>query len=615
MKIRRKRKRELSHFKMAATEKKIPGYLIALLVLTGTAAFVFLPNLSAEFLLDDKILIENNPFIRQLENFSTYLAQEDGVLDRDNWDESFHTRYYRPLINFTYHLDYRIWGLNPVGFHFTNWLLHLFTSFLLYHLLFRFTGNAWASLTTAVLFAVHPVQTEAVSWISSRNNILATLFSLAAFHFYTLPASRRWIGSLIPALWFFSLAIFSKEFGVMMLPILFIYDRIYQKKSAAPGKSWLSYLPFALVLVVYWGARSHVTGSMMDISAGVSFAQRLLYTPYLIMYNFVLVLLPMGLHNFLVYYPNEWAGFYAAGGMAGLFLIGSLLWRHYDDKMVVFGVLAFLVGLFPVLNLIPTSAVTLVAMRWLYFPLAFLSFAVCRLVGDQASRFKIAVLLLIAVFLGSYSHYLNREHWHDETGFFTREVLKFNNHLYAGAYARILQDKGENDLAEKYFRLGIKAIPSLVENYADYAAMLISQNQPGKALVVIKRGEHLAMSRTNKGIFYNNKGMALSKLGRPYAAIAAFEKAIALSPRNLGMISNLGSAYGIGGEYEKSVKILLSGLQLDPDSIGLRKNLANTYLKMGDFENAIGILEEIPIEVRLQNPGVENLLQRARASG
>jgi hypothetical protein len=285
---------------MTAIEKQSSAKLIAFLLITVSAALVSLPNLSSEFILDDNILIKNNAFIRQLENVTDYISQEDGIPDRGNWDENFHTRYYRPLINFTYHVDYRLWGLNPVGFHFTNWILHLLTSLLLCHILFKFTGNAWVSLLTVLLFTLHPVQTEAVSWVSARNNILTTLFSLASFYFYTMESGRRSIFRIPLALFFFLLAISAKEFGVMVLPILFVYDYIFQKKSRYPGKSWLVYLPFIIVLSLYLLARSQVTGPLMGLSGNVPFFQRLLFVPYLIMYNICLVFLPAGLHNYIV---------------------------------------------------------------------------------------------------------------------------------------------------------------------------------------------------------------------------------------------------------------------------------------------------------------------------
>jgi len=598
---------------MAANTKKLSVGLISLIVLTAAAMLAYLPNSSSEFLLDDHILIENNPFIRQLASPADYLAQEDGILDRDDWDIDYHTRYYRPLINLTYHIDYRLWGLNPTGFHFTNWLFHLVTALLLFQIIVRLTGNGWGALVAALLFVLHPVQTESVSWIASRNNILTTLFSLAAFLCYiSAPKGRYWVYLFLSAC-FYGLAVFSKEFGVMLLPIFFLYDHIFKTRPRLPNKSWLVYIPFVLVLFVYLLFRSQVTGTLLDIPDQTPFWLRLLMAPYLVMYNFRLVLVPVGLHNFLVTYPLVQMTLAIAVGGLGMVLTGSLLWRFRHEKYIVFGVMSFLCGLFPVLNLIPTSAVTLVAMRWLYFPLAFLSFAFCRMVGDRPGRYRIGLLLVVVVGLGAYSFYLNHQHWHDDKRFFTREVLKFNNHLYAGAYARILHESGQSGSAEYYYRLGIDSFPSQVENYLDYSAMLVDVNRLHQALALIERCLGLEMSKENRGIAYNNQGMALFHLGRYHAAVTAFEKAMAHAPDRADIKSHLGSAYGMISEYGKSVEVLKAGLLLEPESIGIRSNLANSYLKMGEYHQVVQLLEEISRTELKKHPAVEKLLRQARS--
>ncbi len=90
---------------------------------------VYLPTFSGDFILDDRPLIQNNPYVKTFHSPFSYFAQEDGVTDElDTGD--YHTGYYRPLINLTYSLDYQLWGLNAAGFRVTN----LFST---HYLLFR----------------------------------------------------------------------------------------------------------------------------------------------------------------------------------------------------------------------------------------------------------------------------------------------------------------------------------------------------------------------------------------------------------------------------------------------------------------------------------------------
>ena len=88
--------------------------------------------------------------------------------------------YYRPLNRATYLFDYRVAGMNPAWYHGVNILIHLGNVILLYLLSIRLLRNWYAALVAALLFAVHPVNSEAVNFISARNTLLALFFSLAS---------------------------------------------------------------------------------------------------------------------------------------------------------------------------------------------------------------------------------------------------------------------------------------------------------------------------------------------------------------------------------------------------------------------------------------------------
>ena len=139
-----------------------------------TAAYI--PTFSGQFILDDKPLVKNNLLIREFNNPTLYLFQEDGVSEKS--PSGYHTGYYRPLVNIFYTLDYKIWGMNPSGFRVTNLILHLLTCIMLYQLLRKMLGGSLIPFSVTLLFGLHPVNTESVAWITSRNNILVKLVSL-----------------------------------------------------------------------------------------------------------------------------------------------------------------------------------------------------------------------------------------------------------------------------------------------------------------------------------------------------------------------------------------------------------------------------------------------------
>jgi hypothetical protein len=91
---------------------------------------------------------------------------------------------YAPLQILSYMLDHALWGLHPAGFLLTNLLCHLVAGILFYLLVRRIDGRGSVALLAALFFLIHPVQVESVAWISQRKNLLAMVFSLAAWHGY-----------------------------------------------------------------------------------------------------------------------------------------------------------------------------------------------------------------------------------------------------------------------------------------------------------------------------------------------------------------------------------------------------------------------------------------------
>lgn len=175
----------------------------ALIVLA--ASLPYAPAVTGEFVYDDvSITVTQNPAV----------TGEVSWLEVLTWD--------RPLREFTYRLDYRIWGMNPLGFHLQNLLWHAANAVLVFHLLLRMGTGTRVAPAAALLFAVHPVNTEAVAWISGRKELLCLFFELLACHAFLRadspsPAARR--GWFVVVIVSTVLALMSKQVAIM-LPLL-----------------------------------------------------------------------------------------------------------------------------------------------------------------------------------------------------------------------------------------------------------------------------------------------------------------------------------------------------------------------------------------------------------
>ena len=200
------------------TSKKNIALALSVIIITASC-LIYLPTLSSGFLWDDIQLISypqrvgDNPYA---------FFFVGGV-------------YYRPLIHLSMNFDYSIWHLNPVGYHITNVVLHTANSILVFFLCFYLFRFSFAnlkdspaelnnhirviatSLLAAVLFALHPIHTESVAWISGRTDILTTFFFLLAFISYLTYENEGRPISLFLSGFFFSARFSAKKMPLHIL--------------------------------------------------------------------------------------------------------------------------------------------------------------------------------------------------------------------------------------------------------------------------------------------------------------------------------------------------------------------------------------------------------------
>lgn len=567
-----------------------PLFLLFLGILILSA---YLPTLHGEFILDDKPLIQKNPYVHRLQTLISYLSQEDGRGDGGNGGR---TGYYRPLIQFTYWLDYRIWGMSGPGFRTSNLFYHFLSSVLFFFLIRRLTGADHASFWVAVLFALHPVNTEAVSWVSSRNNILSALFAVGSFLFYLRARETKRAGWGSLSLLFFACSLLSKEFGLALLPVFLLWTFLVDKERGGEVPVLIqNHLPYLLVLCAYLALRFWVTGPLGGSEEGDDLWRRILFTPYLILVNAQKILLPVDLHSFMVHYPARILSWQSAAGVCFVAFLCFLLWHEKNRPLLRFGLLSFLISLGPILHIVVLPSPSLISMRWLYFPMIFLLAALApylkRLLTAR-SPFATVLLAAVACYFGFSTNVLNRELWHDEEGFFKQEVFHFGNDYYAGGIAEILHQKGDYKGAEEQFLVAIRTGNRSAKDLVNYGALLIDRGRAEEAIPVLQSALALPMSFEERGELHNNLGMAEFRSGRRgHNSLPHFKKAVAYVPDRALFWSNLGSACGSAGDYAGAVKGFGRALEIEPDSCTIRKGMAITLMNMQDYAGALSALE------------------------
>src|SRR5437868_962594 len=151
------------------------GRSIAWIIILLVTALCFWNSLSGQFVGDDHVIILKNETVKSITKLPKLFVQS-------YWGEGYNEQSnYRPLTNVSFAMNYLAGGLNPMGYHLLNLLLHALNGYLIYRLALHYTKREMLSLATALLFVAHPIHTEAVSQIAGRTELLACSLALLSW--------------------------------------------------------------------------------------------------------------------------------------------------------------------------------------------------------------------------------------------------------------------------------------------------------------------------------------------------------------------------------------------------------------------------------------------------
>jgi protein O-mannosyl-transferase len=349
--------------------------------------------------------------------------------------------YYRPLTRASFLLDYQLFGMDPRGFHAVNVLIHAGAVLALWALGLRLFGARPPAFLAALLLAVHPVNAEAVNFITGRNNALATLFALLSVVLLVEADRRRsWALSLASGAAFF-LGVLAKEPAVLALAVMAAWLTFPRAFGRERRGRFVQLAPHAAAagayLVMRYVALGGLVGSAQQ-STGSRLGARLLLNAYTIPRSLSLVLYPHDLATFHPI-PSTWPLVILVAGWAAI-IAAALYALARPAPGSTFGLLWFVLNLLPIANIVAIPSTSLVAERYLYAPaigLWLMAAEIGRRLAQRVGWRWVALPTAIAGVVLLLSTWQRTRDWHDDLALSTSAV------------------RAEPSSAEAHFNLGV----------------------------------------------------------------------------------------------------------------------------------------------------------------
>ena len=552
---------------------------IAVILLAGLGFIAYANSFANPFIWDDFELVTNNDVIQSFSHFPQLFT--GNVVTESS--------FYRPLQMLSYMFDHEIWGMNANGFHFTSTIIHIGVSAALCWVFFLLTQNTFMALVAAALFVVHPVHTEAVTYISGRADPLAALFMLITFALYLKYEKEQRLVWLVYSGLSFVCAVLSKEYALILPVLLVVYHFTFQKKMQWRVWSVLAGVSILFVILRMTGVLGVVD---MHTKTQTSIAQRLPGTFEAIVQYVRLIFVPT---NLTMGYGQKMGSFTSPIVLIGLLLliglIGGVLYVRKKNALIAFGLLWFVVGLIPVMNIYPVNAY--MAEHWLYVPsmgmIVIVAWAIERLWQSQRTLAYGCVVICIGAltFLTIQQNFT----WRDPAAFYQRIVDM--NPTFLKAYNNLGKIYAESNRCEEAIPVFQKAIaiqPRFIKAYNNAAVCLAQLGQKEEAIRYYQQALNMDSDFVPT---YNNVGVLFMENKNFDQARQYFSKAIALDPNEQKTHFNLGVLAEMQENYEEAAQHYQKALAINPYYRQAHNNLAGVMSRRSQKDQAIAYYQQL----------------------
>jgi tetratricopeptide (TPR) repeat protein len=570
----------------------------------------------------------------------------------------------RPVANFSFALDHVAWGLEPGGFHLTNLLIHLAVGGALLWLCLlylRFSGDlprsagsshvvAGLVLLPVAIFLLHPLNTQAVTFVVQRMTSLAALFTILAFASYLTARyeithrTRWWYAGAVV---FGILGIGSKEIGFLLLPVILLYELCFFRskwrekvESRFGGKwnrqwtirAWVGFV--AVIALAGWlvMASSNLFGLSTDF-AGRDFngLERLMTQGRVQVFYLSQLIWPspgrLNLdHDFTISRSLLNPSTTLPAIFICLLLLVAAIYLAVHQPRYGFPLVAY--ALFHSIEAGPLNLEIIFEHR-MYLPSSMLALFVATLIVDARARTRTAAIPIILVLCIVFAYWTNARNqvWADPLEFRADMAVKSPNKARTQHnFALALLEAGRSEEALPVIRRAVELDADEEKLSRLLGDILLDLGRPDEAVLayeaattkaprnvksILGLGSALEAAGQEEAAFrhYMDTGVQLGRGGYPWEAIPILKKAVEMRDGDAEAKNALGSAYMTAGLQEQAIEQFRKALALDPAMIEVWYNLGLSADALGLHNEAIrayrGFVERAP-------PTLQQPIARAR---
>ena len=514
-----------------------------ILLITALVFAVYANALHNDFVSDDLPAILNNPDI----------AHPFAALS---------------IASFSNSINYFIGGFNPFGYHLLNLILHALNSVMVFFLL-RLFFKAMPSFWGALVFALHPVQAEAVAWASGRPYLLFTFFLLLSFFCYLSAAPNKKFGRYACSLFFYACALLASFFPLAFAPLIALYDIAFGRWRKT-WKLWPAFFALAAVKILLMLTLVQQRVVELALDSGV----RSWSNPFFnLVYSFFA-------HLWLVIWPVKLTLYHEPSVISSLglkleiflfaLIVLSLPLLYKKAKPVFFAACLYILFLCPTYS--PVMIAWLVAERYLYFAMISYSIIAAFLIDRyvQCGKLKETASSVIARSSaegGTTKQSKNRDCFASLAMTRTALIYIFLTVLVAAYALRSIVRNRDWRTHSSLWKATVKVSPQSPKAHNNMGDVYSLEGDWNKAAAEFRRAIEL---KPDYAEAYHNLGNSYLNLGRQDEAALAYQQAIAYRPGLYQSQANLGFVYLQKGQRELARRHLGIAARLAPNDTIVR---------------------------------------------